>query len=80
MEPMLHSIRYFMEHLDHVRKVLLMEPRGYPCQVLQEKRLFSDTFTRTLTSSCLPWTQPRTWPTSLLSRTASTLSSLVCRR
>lgn len=23
-----------MEHLDHVRKVLLMEPRGYPCQNL----------------------------------------------
>ena len=77
MESMLHSLRYFMEHLDHVRKVLLMEPRGYPCQVLQDRGLFSDTFIRTLTSSCLPWTQLQTWPTSLLNRTASTPSSLV---
>lgn len=23
---------YMMEHLDHLRKVLLLEPRGYPCQ------------------------------------------------
>ena len=26
--------KYFMEHLDHVRQVLLTEPRGYPCQNL----------------------------------------------
>jgi proline racemase len=23
---------YMMEHLDHLRKILLLEPRGYPCQ------------------------------------------------
>eukprot|EP00658_Telonema_sp_P-2_P078656 TRINITY_DN7419_c0_g1_i1.p4 TRINITY_DN7419_c0_g1~~TRINITY_DN7419_c0_g1_i1.p4 ORF type:complete len:116 (+),score=37.04 TRINITY_DN7419_c0_g1_i1:171-518(+) len=23
---------YFMEHLDNYRKLLLLEPRGYPCQ------------------------------------------------
>ena len=28
------SCRYFMDHLDHVRQVLLQEPRGYPCQNL----------------------------------------------
>ena len=27
-------VRFFMEHLDHVRRVLITEPRGYPCQNL----------------------------------------------
>ena len=26
--------KYFMEKLDHVRRVLITEPRGYPCQNL----------------------------------------------
>ena len=25
---------YFKEHLDHIRKLLITEPRGYPCQVI----------------------------------------------
>lgn len=24
--------QYFMDHLDHLRKLLILEPRGYPCQ------------------------------------------------
>lgn len=24
--------QYFMDHLDHIRKLLIREPRGYPCQ------------------------------------------------
>ena len=31
---MLEARKYFMTHLDHVRTLLLTEPRGYPCQNL----------------------------------------------
>lgn len=24
--------QYFMDHLDHLRQLLILEPRGYPCQ------------------------------------------------
>ena len=26
--------QYFMQNLDHIREVLITEPRGYPCQNL----------------------------------------------
>lgn len=29
---MFEKRNYFMDHLDHIRKILLLEPRGYPCQ------------------------------------------------
>ncbi|CAB9521333.1 Trans-3-hydroxy-L-proline dehydratase [Seminavis robusta] len=31
-ETALQKRNYMMEHLDHFRKLLLLEPRGYPCQ------------------------------------------------
>eukprot|EP01126_Amoeba_proteus_P000267 TRINITY_DN10088_c0_g1_i1.p1 TRINITY_DN10088_c0_g1~~TRINITY_DN10088_c0_g1_i1.p1 ORF type:complete len:358 (+),score=68.52 TRINITY_DN10088_c0_g1_i1:106-1179(+) len=31
-ETMFQKREYFMEHYDHIRKLLLQEPRGYPCQ------------------------------------------------
>ena len=31
---MMEKRKFFMEKLDHVRRVLLTEPRGYPCQNL----------------------------------------------
>eukprot|EP01065_Artemidia_motanka_P030243 TRINITY_DN36257_c0_g1_i1.p1 TRINITY_DN36257_c0_g1~~TRINITY_DN36257_c0_g1_i1.p1 ORF type:complete len:382 (+),score=100.61 TRINITY_DN36257_c0_g1_i1:61-1146(+) len=31
-QTMVEKRRYFMEHLDHYRQLLLQEPRGYPCQ------------------------------------------------
>ena len=33
-ETVTEKRKYFMEHLDHVRRVLITEPRGYPCQNL----------------------------------------------
>ena len=29
---MMEKRNYMMENLDHYRKLLLLEPRGYPCQ------------------------------------------------
>uniref|UniRef100_A0A7S2TLY8 Proline racemase n=1 Tax=Lotharella oceanica TaxID=641309 RepID=A0A7S2TLY8_9EUKA len=31
-EDMFAKRKYCMDHLDHIRKLLLLEPRGYPCQ------------------------------------------------
>lgn len=31
-ETMFEKRQYFMENLDHIRKLLITEPRGYPCQ------------------------------------------------
>ena len=29
---MMEKRNHMMEHMDHLRKLLLLEPRGYPCQ------------------------------------------------